>query len=95
MPHGDAVWDTDTVPQELDEIEGDIDGEPDALTVTLLTLVTDGLYDDDTVDEDDNVDDIVDDVEGVYDPDGVNDTVAHDDSVGEIVGDVECVPEPD
>ena len=95
MPHGDALNDTDTVPQELEEIEGDIDGEPDALTVSLLTLVTDGLYEDDTVDEDENVVEIVDDVEGVYDPDGLKDTVAHDDNVGEIVDDVDTVPDTD
>ena len=60
-----------------------------------MTLVTDGLYDDDTVDEDENVVEIVDDVEGVYDPDGLKDTVAHDDNVGEIVDDVDTVPDTD
>ena len=69
VPHGDAVYDTETVPHELDEGECDDVNEPDGLTVPLLTLVTDGLYDDDTVGDDDNVGEIVDDVDTVPDTD--------------------------
>ena len=86
---------TDTVPHAVTDVDSDGECEPDALTVSLLTLDTDGLYDDDTVDEDDNVVEIVDDVEGVYDPDCEDDTVVHDDNVGEIVDDVDTVPDTD
>ena len=69
VPHGDAVYDTETVPHELEEGECDDVNELDGLTVPLFTLVTDGLYDDDTVGDDDNVGDIVDDVDTVPDTD--------------------------
>ena len=69
VPHGDAVNETDTVPHELDEGECDGVDEPDGLTVPLLTLETDVVYDDDTVGDDDNVVEIVDVTESVPDPD--------------------------
>ena len=81
VPQGDAVYDTDTVPHELDEGECDDIDELDGLTVPLLTLVTDGLYDDDTVGDDDNVGEIVDDVDTVPDPDCERECVPHGDAV--------------
>ena len=75
------MYDTDTVPHELAEDDGDVDTEPDGLTVPLLLPVTDGLYDADTVGDDDNVDEIVDEVESVPDPDCDNEFVLQGDAV--------------
>ena len=57
--------------------------EPDGLTVLLLTIVTDELYDADTVGEGDSVVEIVDDVDSVPDPDCDSVSVPHGDAVYE------------
>jgi hypothetical protein len=79
VPHGDAVNETDEVKHKDADADSDDSDDADGLNVALLQLDTDGLYDDDTVGDDE------------YVPDGVNEL----DSVVEIVGDVESVPEPD
>ena len=80
---GDAVYETDTVPHELAEVDGDVSDELDGLTDPVLTLDTDGLKDDDTVGDDDNVDEIVDEVDSVPDPDCDIDCVLQGDAVKE------------
>ena len=53
----------------LAEDDAQIVDEPDGLIVLLLTVVTDELCDADTVGEDDNDGEIVDETESVPDPD--------------------------
>ena len=49
MPQGDAVKEADTVPVQLDKVDGEDIIEPDGLCVALLRLVTDALKDEETV----------------------------------------------
>ncbi len=78
---GDDVYDTDTVPHELADADEQVVCETDGLTVPLLMVVTDELYDDDTVGDDDSVAEIVDEVDSVPDTDCDMDRVPHGDAV--------------
>ena len=78
---GDAVKVTDAVPHELADADEHMVCEPDGLTVGLLLLVTDALYDPDKVGDDESVVEIVGDVESVPDTDCVTDRVPHGDAV--------------
>ena len=81
VPHDDAVYDTDTVPHELADADEQVVCETDGVTVPLLMVVTDELYDDDTVGDDDSVAEIVDEVDSVPDTDCDMDRVPHGDAV--------------
>lgn len=78
---GDAVYETDTVPHALDDGDDDGDVETDALKDALTEPVTVVVWDVVTVEELENVDEIVDDGERVPDDDCDTERVLQDDAV--------------